>query len=61
MKNLALGLLVVVFALASFAAEGTNVSYRSGGETVQGMLYTPTGKGPFPAIIVIHEWDSTNG
>jgi carboxymethylenebutenolidase len=60
MKNMALGLLVVVFAIASFAAEGKNVSYNSGGETVQGMLYTPPGKGPFPAIIVIHEYWGLN-
>ena len=60
MKNMALGLLVVVFALASFAAEGKNVSYKSGDETVQGMLYTPPGKGPFPAIIVIHEYWGLN-
>jgi len=60
MKNVALGLLVIVFALASFAAEGKNVSYKSGGETVQGMLYTPPGKGPFHAIIVIHEYWGLN-
>ena len=60
MKNLALGLLVVVFALASFAAEGKNVSYQSGDETVQGMLHTPPGKGPFPAIMVIHEYWGLN-
>jgi carboxymethylenebutenolidase len=59
-KNIALGLLVVVFALASFAAEGNNISYNSGGETVQGMLYTPPEKGPFPAIIVIQEYWGLN-
>jgi hypothetical protein len=60
MKNIALGLLVTVFALASFAAEGKNVSYQSGGETVEGMLYTPPRKGPSPAIIVIHEYWGLN-
>jgi carboxymethylenebutenolidase len=60
MKNVALGLLVVVFALAAFAAEGKNVSYNSGDETVRGMLYTPPGKGPLPAIIVIHEYWGLN-
>ena len=39
----------------AFAAEGKSVSYKSGDETVQGVLYTPAGKGPFPALIVIHE------
>ncbi len=48
------------FALCAFAAEGKSVSYPSGSETVSGMLYTPAGKGPFPAIIVIHEWWGLN-
>ncbi len=43
-----------------FAADSKTVSYKSGDETVQGMLYTPSGKGPFPAIIVIHEWWGLN-
>ena len=60
MKNLAPGLLVIVFALTSFATQGKNVSYKSGDETVQGMLYTPPGKGPFPAMIVIHEYWGLN-
>ena len=53
-------LLVCLFATAAFAAEPKNVSYKSGDETVQGVLYTPAGKGPFPAIIVIHEWWGLN-
>ena len=39
---------------------GKQVSYKSGDEAVQGLLYTPAGKGPFPAIIVIHEWWGLN-
>jgi carboxymethylenebutenolidase len=50
------GLLVT----AAFAADGKTVSYKSGDETVQGILYTPAGKGPFPAIIAIHEWWGLN-
>jgi carboxymethylenebutenolidase len=55
-------LLLSVFSLAAaaFAAEGKSVSYKSGDENVQGMLYTPSGKGPFPAIILIHEWWGLN-
>src|ERR1700757_5474634 len=53
-------LLVLACAYSTFAAEGKPVSYKSGDETVQGMLYTPSGKGPFPALIVIHEWWGLN-
>jgi len=45
---------------ASVAADGKAVSYKSGDETVNGILYTPAGKGPFPALIVIHEWWGLN-
>ncbi len=57
---------IVTFALAllvvasAFAADGKSVSYKSGDETVQGILYTPAGKGPFPALVVIHEWWGLN-
>lgn len=56
MKALILFFAVSLFAMSGFASEGKQVSYKSGDETVQGMLYSPTGKGPFPALIVIHEW-----
>ncbi len=52
--------LVALFASTSFAAESKTVSYKSGDETVQGVLYAPAGKGPFPAVIVIHEWWGLN-
>lgn len=44
----------------AFAATSKEVSYASGDETVKGILYTPEGKGPFPAIVVIHEWWGLN-
>ena len=56
MKLTLVALLVVMFAAMSFAAEGKPVSYKSGDETVSGILYAPQGKGPFPALVVIHEW-----
>lgn len=37
------------------AAEQT-VTFESGDETASGLLVTPVGKGPHPAMIVIHEW-----
>jgi carboxymethylenebutenolidase len=52
--------LVFLFAIPAFAATGKAVSYKSGDETVQGMLYAPEGKGPFPALVVIHEWWGLN-
>jgi carboxymethylenebutenolidase len=54
-------LLSVISAVSGLAADGRSVSYKSGDETVQGMFYTPPGKGPFPGIIVIHEWWGLNG
>ena len=64
MKKIAVLLLAVLFlsAISStcFAADSKSVPYKSGDETVQGVLYTPVGKGPFPAIIVIHEWWGLN-
>jgi len=60
MKSMFLLAIVTVFSLAAFAAGGKSVSYKSGEETVQAMLYTPAGKGPFPAIVVIHEWWGLN-
>jgi carboxymethylenebutenolidase len=60
MKNAIAIFLMMFFALSAFAAEGKPVSYKSGDETVQGVLYTPAGKGPFPALIVIHEWWGLN-
>ena len=59
MKSL-IAALLLVFALNAFAADGKSVSYKSGDETVQATLYTPAGKGPFPAVIVIHEWWGLN-
>jgi carboxymethylenebutenolidase len=60
MKKLLLLAFIILLAASTFAAEGKPVSYKSGDETVQGILYTPTGKGPFPALIVIHEWWGLN-
>jgi carboxymethylenebutenolidase len=59
-KILPLVLAVLFAASTALAADGKSVSYKSGDETVQGILYTPTGKGPFPALIVIHEWWGLN-
>jgi carboxymethylenebutenolidase len=60
MKTMFLAILVLVFAVATFAADSKPVSYKSGDETVSALLYTPQGKGPFPALVVIHEWWGLN-
>jgi carboxymethylenebutenolidase len=60
-----LGLLVItgcvmLCAMSGWAATEKEVSYKSGDETVKAILYTPSGAGPFPAMIVIHEWWGLN-
>ena len=60
MKTLCTFWIVLLLATSSSAADGKPVSYKSGDETVQAVLYTPPGKGPFPALIVIHEWWGLN-
>jgi carboxymethylenebutenolidase len=60
MRALCLTSIVFLLASAAFAAEGKPISYKSGDETVQAILYTPSGSGPFPALIVIHEWWGLN-
>ncbi|MGA8500603.1 MAG: dienelactone hydrolase family protein [Candidatus Sulfotelmatobacter sp.] len=52
--------IVCLLAISAFAVDNKSVSYKSGDETVQALLYTPAGKGPFPAIIVIHEYWGLN-
>jgi carboxymethylenebutenolidase len=59
-RILALLVVLVIAAASALAADGKSVSYKSGDETVQGALYTPPGKGPFPALVVIHEWWGLN-
>ena len=42
-------------ASVSLASEET-VTFRSGAENVSAFLVKPDGPGPFPAVIVLHEW-----
>lgn len=61
MKHLLISLICfLLFSFSAFAADGKPVSYKSGDETVNGILYGPAGKGPFPALIVIHEYWGLN-
>lgn len=60
MKKCFLIALVLLFVPSSFAATEKQVSYKSGNETVKAVMYTPSGSGPFPALVVIHEWWGLN-
>jgi carboxymethylenebutenolidase len=60
MKKILVVLALILAAVAVSAADSKSVSYKSGDETVQGILYTPAGKGPFPALVVVHEWWGLN-
>src|SRR5581483_3848782 len=51
---------VVAFAMPLFPVDSKTVSYKSGDETVHAVLYTPSGKGPVPGLVVIHEWWGLN-
>ena len=59
MKSAFLAVLILLATSAS-AATPKDVSYKSGDEMVKGILYAPDGKGPFPGILVIHEWWGLN-
>jgi len=61
MKTISCLLGFLLLATATFAATSQPVSYKSGGETVYGIVYTPeNAKGKLPAIVVIHEWWGLN-
>ena len=60
MRALLLTALICLLAMTALAAEPQAVSYRSGDETVQAILYMPKGEGSFPALVVIHEWWGLN-
>ena len=60
MKRLLVLTVLACWAATAVAATGKPVTYKSGSETVNGILYTPEGKGPFPALVVIHEWWGLN-
>src|SRR5438552_17970158 len=60
MKSILVCCVVLLLGMPTLAATPKDVTYKSGDETVHGILYTPEGKGPFPGIIVIHEWWGLN-
>ena len=57
MRRLLVLLTAAILGLGSMAgAAEQTVSYKSGAENVSGLIVTPEGQGPFPAVVVIHEW-----
>ena len=60
MKKILLLSMLVVWIQTVFAATPKDVSFKSSGDTVNAVAYLPDGKGPFPAVIVIHEWWGLN-
>lgn len=60
MKSALLACAILLLSISAFGATSKDVTYKSGDETVHAILYTPEGKGPFPGIIVIHEWWGLN-
>src|SRR2546422_5478148 len=60
MKKCLLFAIVIILTQAIFAATPKEVTFKSEGDTVKAIAYTPEGKGPFPAIMVIHEWWGLN-
>jgi carboxymethylenebutenolidase len=62
-KLILTSVLLFQFALSAVAADSADshdVSYQSGAETVHALLYKPAGDGPFPALVMIHEWWGLN-
>jgi carboxymethylenebutenolidase len=60
MKSILACVVALLLVAPAIAATSKDVSYKSGDETVKAILYTPEGKGPFPGIIVIHEFWGLN-
>jgi carboxymethylenebutenolidase len=60
MRSVLAFLITLLLASASLAATPKDVTFKSGDDTVKAIAYVPEGKGPFPAIVVIHEWWGLN-
>src|SRR5438552_14034816 len=50
----------LMFFAGSLFAGGTMVDIKSGDEVMRAYYTKPAGKGPFPAMVVIHEWWGLN-
>jgi carboxymethylenebutenolidase len=60
MRILFIGLLLAGMTVTAFAARERRLTYTSGDEKVHARLFVPAGKGPFPALVVVHQWWGLN-
>src|SRR4051812_3329262 len=60
MRQLLIFTVLPFLVQGAFASIAKEVTFKSGSDTVKAIAYTPEGKGPFPAIVVIHEWWGLN-
>jgi carboxymethylenebutenolidase len=60
MRRYWLSILVLAGLAGPVLAAEQAVTFKSGTETASGLLVTPEGKGPFPAVLVIQEWWGLN-
>src|SRR5207247_3301585 len=60
MNRLALTALLLLLAAIPARAGEEMVTFKSGSEDASGLLVTPAGRGPFPAVLVIQEWRGLN-
>ncbi len=62
LRSWLVGFFVVAALALTAAARGdrSTVTYTSGADQVKGYLARPSGAGPFPALVVIHEWWGLN-
>lgn len=58
--SLSLAIVSFVHAFSETKITTQSVQYNSGSDTVTAYLAMPEGDGPFPALIVIHEWWGLN-
>ena len=59
-KVMAFAVLAVLLVAGAASAAEQAVTWKSGDEQASGVLVTPEGKGPFPAVVVIQEWWGLN-
>ena len=63
MKSLKVLLTLFISCLVSLSichAQGREISYDIGTQKFKGYLATPDGSGPYPGVVIIHEWWGLN-